>query len=118
MVYIAITMAITYEHYASLVGNLRTLTKMAFTETRPMNWKYLRTEILRPDEITISVSPNVVAIASLDSKYASVESSGWVSHTEYVFLKDNGTFTRATYDTVLNKVLPTWLKMVSSDANL
>jgi hypothetical protein len=88
---------------------------MAFTETRPMNWKYVRTEILRPDEIPMDVSSKVIAIISLDSKYASVERSGWVSHTEFVFLNDDATFTRGTYDMVLAKILPTWLKNISPE---
>ena len=90
-----------------------------FIETSSRNWTYLYTDIMdinEADGFVDVIPPNAVAYLILQSKYSSIERGGWMTHTERVFLNNDGTFTSDGYDKVLSKVLPTWLMMTSCES--
>ena len=89
------------------------MVKKEFIETSGRNWKYAYTDLIDTNDIVDTTPPNAVASLMLVSKYSSVERGGWTSHTERVFLNNDGTFTSDGYDRILSRILPIWLMMVS-----
>lgn len=101
--------------YESHMPKLRSMIKETFAEIRPMNWKYLFTDILeinkvRKDYMIESIPSNAVAFIHFGSKYAPSDRGGWNSQNEFMFLNSNGTFTAHGSDTILSRVIPEWLK--------
>ena len=103
-----------FDNYYEGLSDLRGLIQVEFANKRPRNWKYRRTDIVTTDEfkeIYERAAPEeATACVLFDSRYSSAEWGGWRTHTEIVFLTDNGSFVSGGYDTILSAVLPAWLK--------